>query len=236
MTGKWSSLTYVDLFAGAGRARLKDSKRVVAASPLLVLDLPKAFTKYVFCELDSANAGALRQRIDAHVPRRDATVIPGDTNVNISRVSDQMAAGSLTFCFADPFRLEDLHFDSIRYLAQHHRADFLILLASGMDANRNEPTYVKAGHQTVSRFTGQDHWRSRWPNGGQAFGDFVADEFGRAMAGLDYAYSGLSSMKTIVNTKNVPLYRLAFFSKHPLGAKFWDECRKYADPQIPLFG
>jgi len=104
-----------------------------------------------------------------------------------------------------------------------------------MDANRNEATYVKAGHRTVANFTGQGDWRTRWPHATLSFGDFVADEFGRAMAGLGYSYSGLASTKLIVNNKNVPLYRLAFFSKHPLGAKFWDECRKYTNPQTSLF-
>ena len=40
MRGKWSSLHYVDFFAGAGRARLAGTRRIVAASPLLVLDVP----------------------------------------------------------------------------------------------------------------------------------------------------------------------------------------------------
>jgi hypothetical protein len=34
--------------------------------------------------------------------------------------------------------------------------------------------------------------------------------------------------------KNLPLYRLAFFSRHPLAAQFWKEVRKYATPQASL--
>lgn len=37
MSGKWASIVYLDLYAGAGRATLKDSRRVVASSALLVL-------------------------------------------------------------------------------------------------------------------------------------------------------------------------------------------------------
>jgi hypothetical protein len=47
MRDKWT-LVYVDLFAGAGRARLRDSKRVVPSSPLLSLDLPHRFHRYIF--------------------------------------------------------------------------------------------------------------------------------------------------------------------------------------------
>jgi three-Cys-motif partner protein len=236
MSGKWSSLVYVDLFAGAGRARLSDSRRIVAASPLLVLDVPKPFSTYIFCELDAANAEALRQRAAAHGQPRNVHVVAGDTNEKISDVVALVPPGSLTFCFADPFRLENLRFATLEALARNRRADFLILLATGMDANRNEATYTRSGHNTVTNFTGQGDWRTRWPHASLGFGDFVADEFGQGMAGLGYAYSGLATTKVIVNNKNVPLYRLAFFSKHPLGTKFWDECRKYTDPQKSLFG
>ena len=235
MSGKWSSLVYVDLFAGAGRARVSD-KRIVAASPLLVLDVPKPFSTYIFCELDRVNADALTQRVAAHTPRRNFHVVNGNTNEKVSEVVALIPPGSLTFCFADPFRLENLHFSTVASIARAHRADFLVLLATGMDANRNEATYSRPGHTTVSKFTGREDWRARWPHATLGFGDFVADEFGRGMADLGYSYPGLATTKVIVNSKNVPLYRLAFFSKHPLGAKFWEECRKYTDPQKSLFG
>lgn len=219
MSGKWSSLAYVDLFAGSGRARLADSRRIVASSPLLVLDVPKPFSVYIFCEFEPANAAALRQRASAHVPPRNVHVITGDTNEKISDVVALIPSGSLTFCFADPYRLENLRFATVEALARDRRTDFLVLLATGMDANRNEATYAKSGHQTVSNFTGRGDWRVRWPHASLGFGDFVADEFGRGMGDLGYAYSGLATTKVIVNNKNVRLYRLAFFSKHPLGAK-----------------
>jgi three-Cys-motif partner protein len=235
MVGKWPSLAYVDFFAGAGHARLTDTRRIVAASPLLVLGLPTPFTKYIFCELDERNADALRQRVDAHQPPRDAVVLSGNTNEMVEGVISLVPAGSLTFCFVDPFRLENLLFKTIELLARARRTDFLVLLPSGMDANRNEGTYVKSGHLSVSNFIGRNDWRSRWPHRTLGFGDFVADEFGKSMTEIGYAYPGLSSTKVIYNNKNVPLYRLAFFSRHPLGTKFWDECRKYTDPQKSLF-
>lgn len=105
-----------------------------------------------------------------------------------------------------------------------------------MDANRNEANYIKPGNDVVAQFSGQADWRDRvTKRGAMSFGDFVADEFGRSMTALGYLYKGLASTKVIVNSKNVPLYRLAFFSKHPLGAKFWDDCRTYTNPQRPLF-
>jgi len=236
MTGKnWTSLVYLDLFAGSGRAKLADSRRIVPSTALLVLEVPKPFSTYVFSELDSKKTEALRRRVSSHA-NRDVHVVEGDTNEQVSKIVAFLPAGSLTFCFADPYRLENLRFETFREIAQHRRADFLVLIPSGMDANRNEANYVKPGNDVVAKFTGQHDWRDRvTKRGGMSFGDFVADEFGRSMATLDYLYNGLPSTKVIVNSKNVTLYRLAFFSRHPLGAKFWDDCRKYTNPQRPLF-
>ena len=47
---KWDSLIYLDLFAGSGRSRIRGTKRIVSASPLLILGMPEAFDKYIFCE------------------------------------------------------------------------------------------------------------------------------------------------------------------------------------------
>ena len=228
-------LVYADVFAGAGHARIRDSRRIVPASPILVLDLPKPFTRYVYSELDDANASALESRAQKHATGRDVVVIRGDTNANISKIISHIPKQSLTFCFADPFNLENLRFASITALAEERRMDFLILLASGMDANRNEVEYVKVSNQTVDLFTGTADWRDRWPHKFLNFGDFVADEFGQAMKRLGYQYEGLPATKVIVNTKNAPLYRLAFFSRHDLGMKFWYDSLKYTDPQTSLF-
>jgi hypothetical protein len=75
----------------------------------------------------------------------------------------------------------------------------------------------------------------RWPQPRIGFGDFVADEFGRSMAGLGYHYRGLADTEEIDNGKNAPIYRLAFFSRHELGDDFWKKCRQSADPNRRLF-
>jgi hypothetical protein len=105
-----------------------------------------------------------------------------------------------------------------------------------MDANRNEALYSRAGNDIVANFVGDSDWRTRRSSGRLNFGDFVVDEFGKSMARIGYHYDGLSDMQLIRSTeKNLPLYYLGFFSKHPLGSKFWEQCRKYTNPQRTLF-
>jgi len=200
-----------------------------------VLGLPTGFTHHIFCELDPSNAAALRIRAEKTGANRHVVVIEGDTNENVDAILSHVPEGSLTFCFADPFSLAPLRFATIKRLAAERRMDFLVLLATGMDAARNEPTYTQPSKQRVSETVGHDEWRKRWPQPNIRFGDFVANEFGRSMAGLGYHYTGLADTQEIDNGKNAPIYRLAFFSRHPLGDDFWKKCRRTADPNRRLF-
>lgn len=235
MHKKWPSLVYVDLFAGAGRSILRDTNRIVAASPLLVLDIPHPFSRYVFVELDDEKAAALRQRVDVAGPTTNATVLNLNANEAVDEVLKHVPNGALLFCFADPYNIEALRFETLKRIARRSKTDFLVLLASGMDAHRNAEKYLATGDDVIAAFSGAADWRSRWPHERLGFGDFVADEFGSSMRSLGYLYDGLAGTKEITNSKKALLYRLAFFSKHPLGSKFWDQCRKYASPQRALF-
>lgn len=243
MKRQWESLVYVDLFAGAGRARLGDAAgRIVPATPLLVLDVPHPFTKYVFCELDKAKLNALRLRVEASFPGHNVSFVQGDSNTEVDDVIDLIPKFSkshrvLTFCFVDPYNIGSLAFETIERLSRDRLIDFLVLLASGMDANRNRDVYTKTAHPAISRFIGTGDWRSRWSKSRASFGDFVADEFGQAMNRVGYVYEGLASLHLVRSTeKNLALYHLGVFSKHPRGAEFWKKCRESASPQRALFG
>ncbi len=67
---------------------------------------------------------------------------------------------------------------------------------------------------------------------GKSFENFVVEEFGRSMQKLGYIDPGVKEALLIrSDEKNLPLYRLALYSKHKLGPKFWKETKKYSDPQ-----
>lgn len=231
----WPALVYLDLFAGPGRVRIRGTQRIIPASPLLVLGVKKQFSKHIFCELDADNASALRQRAAAAAPERNVVVIEGDTNANVASILGEIPARALTFCFVDPFKIAPLRFATLQPLVSARRMDILVLIATGMDGNRNEDLYVRSGEKTVSDAVGHDDWRVRWPQPNLRFGDFVANEFGRSMGSLGYHYDGLASTKEIRNGKNAPIYRLLFLSKHSRGDDFWEKCKKAANPNRYLF-
>ena len=50
MKNKWDCRVYIDLYAGAGYSKIRDNSKIVQASPLLAIDIPDRFDKYIFCE------------------------------------------------------------------------------------------------------------------------------------------------------------------------------------------
>jgi three-Cys-motif partner protein len=244
MKDQWQHRVYVDFFAGPGRARIRGTNRTIPAPPLLALDLKYPFTRYIFSEYQAAKLDALKQRVAKAAPAADAHFVLGDTNANIAQIIKhipQPSKGSrvLTFCFADPYRLADLKFSTIAALAAARYTDFLVLVPSGMDANRNRMRYLSAKSEMLDTFLGNMSWRDRWPaarRSGQRFSEFVVDEFGRAMSEAGYKYDGISSAHPMISTvRKLPIYHLLMLSNHPLGGDFWEICRSSASRQRKLF-
>lgn len=117
--------------------------------------------------------------------------------------------------------------------------DFLILLALAMDANRFQPRYVRETNPAVDEFLGDSSWRDKWNQARLQptdFRQFLAQQFAAQMTTLGYLRTGLDTMKEIrSDEKNLPLYHLAFFSKHERGYEFWEQVRKYSTDQRGLF-
>jgi three-Cys-motif partner protein len=239
MRAKWDSLIYLDLFAGSGRSRIRGTRRIVRASPLMILGMPEAFDKYIFCEGNRKNAEALEKRYQRDFSNRKVKVISGDANSSVEKIITEMPRPGKTqkvlgFCFLDPFQMQNLYFSTIEDLSQRFM-DFLVLIPSSMDANRNEQNYVQLRNETFENFVGNSEWRIHWQREkalGKSFEHFVVEEFGRSMQKLKYIDPGLNEAVLIrSDEKNLPLYRLALYSKHKLGAKFWREAKKYSNPQ-----
>jgi three-Cys-motif partner protein len=239
MRTKWDALVYLDLFAGSGRSRIRGTTRIVSASPLLILGMPEAFDRYIFCEGDENYADALETRWRREFPNRKVKIITGNANASVSNIIAQIPRPGknrkvLGFCFLDPFRMQNLYFSTIEALSQRF-IDFLVLIPSSTDANRNEHNYILGRNKTFENFVGNLEWRTRWNKekvSGKSFEHFVVEEFGRSMQKLNYIDPGISETKQIrSDDKNLPLYRLALYSRSKLGAKFWRETKKYSDPQ-----
>ncbi len=243
MKKKWECRVYIDLFAGAGRARIEGTKRIIPASPILALNIEDPFDIYIFCESDETKASGLKERVSKTYPSLEVRFLYGDTNnltLDILREIPQANRKFkvLGFCFVDPYSLRNLDFKTVRALSVRFM-DFLVLIPSYMDANRNIVHYLNPENTTVDQFLGDPTWRQEWQQAGKRnedFATFFVDRFGKQMSSMGYLYPGIQDTKLIRSVeKNLPLYHLCFFSRNSLGHQFWKQARKCSQDQFELF-
>lgn len=241
MKYKWNQLVYVDLFAGAGYAKIKESNKTYLNSALLAMSIPTPFSKYILCEQDEERFEALSERVKRDFSHLNCELIKGDSNKNVDRVIKalpQFGKGNtrLPFCFVDPYSL-NLNFATIKALGQT-LMDFLILQALHMDANRNFDTYLNDENTKIAEYLGISNWRELFEKDGMIyrkdFVKFLAEQYQEQMSKL--GYQKVKHMHQIrSNEKNLPLYYLSFYSKHPTGEKFFKEVQKRLNSQISMF-
>ena len=238
MKYKWHQRVYIDLYAGAGYGRLKGTDTILIGSPLIALKVANPFDKYIFCEDDEELLEALKVRVKRIAPNADVTFIPGSCDDNIAQICAAIPRASatnkvLSLCLIDPFDF-GLKFETLRKLSSSF-IDFLVLLAVGMDANRNQDHYVDGNNQKIDEALGNTDWRLRWKSDtrlNKSFMPFLATEFSRSMQTLNYLEQHLDQMKMVrSDEKNLRLYYLALFSRHQTAYKFWDDVLKYGTDQ-----
>ena len=243
MRRKWECLVYIDLFSGAGRSRIRGTKRIVNSSPLVVLGLHDKFDRYIFCEKEHQKSEALKNRIKREFPDADFYVVEGDANQRVAEILAKMPDFRkdfhvLAFCFADPYALSNLNFETIRKLSTRYM-DFLVLIPSGMDAQRFAEKYVKELDSPVDLFLGSSKWRPAWKEAQKdktPFEQFIVKAFGQSMESLDYIDPGIELAVPIrSDEKNLLLYRLVLYSRHVLGKEFWRQAKKYSQAQQEMF-
>lgn len=239
---------YIDLFAGSGLLRLKDSEPTneIGGCAFRALAVKPEFTRFHFCEIEERLLDALKERIRKHFPDQfsKCKFYLGDSNVMANELFAALPIPTkenrfLGFCVVDPFGLSGFNFETIRILSKK-RIDFLVLVPSGMDARRNQESLLTKNPEIADTYLGQSEWREEWEqkkNSGLDFGVFMLDQFGKSMKTLGYKYDGPDHSFAVRLPKiNVLLYHMAFFSQSSLGAKLFKECKKYMRKQIDLFG
>ncbi|HET9282638.1 MAG TPA: three-Cys-motif partner protein TcmP [Candidatus Angelobacter sp.] len=242
MKNKWDKRIYIDLYAGAGYSRIQETSTVLKGSPILAMTVQNPFDKYIFCEETPELLSALRIRTQRHGPNTDIGYVAGNCNAEIERICALIPKASsqnrvLSLCFVDPFDF-GIKFESLRRLSAFY-IDFLVLLAIGMDANRNYDHYVDGNSPKIDEALGNTSWRERWKALGARrteFRPFLASEFAKSMESLGYLPQNLYQMKQVrSDDKNLPLYHLALFSRHETAYQFWKDVLKYGTDQQRLF-
>jgi three-Cys-motif partner protein len=220
---------YIDLFCGPGKCVDRDTGHIYLGSPLVALTAKHPFTDYYFVDNDQNAMAALERRCSGSelfskikFRREDANAIASDL------VSELVPMPSLNLAFLDPEGLE-LEWKTVATLAALDRLD-LIIHYPQVGLNRYMPAaFGIQGDTQVDRFFGDQGWRPIFEAHARGEETFLhrqlMDHYKRSLGSLGYAEAlrddeaGLEpAMK---NEKGVPLYRLLFASKHPLGVDFW---------------
>ena len=117
--------------------------------------------------------------------------------------------------------------------------DFLIVLMLGRDVRTNFRRYLSDPSDTrIASLIDDPDWREGWAgkgHGSRGLIRFILEKFDEAMTGIGYRAAQPDDAHPIrVFGKNVFLYSLVFYSKNPLGQKFWQATRRGTDPQMTL--
>lgn len=237
----WNQLIYIDLFAGAGYAKIIETGKTYMSSALIAMSIPIPFTKYILCEENTERFEALKNRVQKNFAHLDVELIKGDSNTNTDKVLKAIPPFKkgntlLPFCFVDPYSM-NLHFSTIQKLGSNRLMDFLILQALHMDGNRNLSKYLKEENEKIALYLGNVNWREDYSKSCKEYSTnfvkFLADQYLLKMKSMDYIpEKNMHQIRS--NEKNLPLYYLAFYSKHKRGVDFFKRVEKYSNPQLKL--
>ena len=154
MKNKWDQRVYIDLYAGAGYSRVQRTSKFLKGSPIIALTVTNPFNKYIFCEESADLSSALKARVQRIAPQANVAYILGKCDTEIEEICHEVPKASpsnkvLSLCLVDPFDF-GLKFETLRRLSSFF-IDFVVLLAVGMDANRNYDTTLTATPRRLMR-------------------------------------------------------------------------------------
>lgn len=228
MNKKWAGkLYYVDLFAGPGKCRIRETKEEIDGSPLIALKFN--FAKYFFVEADKKSCRALAARVKARAPEKDVDIIQGDCNDEIENI--KLPASGLGLAFIDPTGVSPLAFETIRKLAHNRKIDLIINFPEGMGILMNLHQYTQNERNALNRFMGSARWQDDYRRTPRSFNEICTEIAKEYLANLkSLGYLAVDGDRIPVRTdRNSLLYYLLFASKHRRGNDFWRKI-KLVDP------
>ncbi|PJF32146.1 MAG: hypothetical protein CUN51_00515 [Candidatus Thermofonsia Clade 1 bacterium] len=241
----WCAFHYVDIMAGSGKNRIRETGEILLGSPLIALDQP-IFTKYFFCEADSETFEALERRVAAHPRGAMAKLYNADSNAVIAEICSQINEvdrnhgktwGSLNLAFIDPEGPEDVHWSTVARLAEVNRMDMII----NVPTNGINRLFGRNTFEHVDAFFGTDEWRQdiRKEDDAAIKRRHWLDLYKRRLRPYGYTVEStedVTALREFIarNSRDAQLYTLTFASKHPLGDELWAGVLRYLG-QRPLF-
>lgn len=226
--------TFIDLYSGPGRVRVRGGTQAIHGSPLVAwyesINGNSAFTQVHVADGNPQ----LSKAVDARLKRIDAPVYAeiGPAIETVDKIVPKLDPYALHFAFLDPYNLGDLPFDIIRKLAGLKRMDILIHV-SIQDLQRNLQRYIENRNSPLDNFA--PGWREHVDitRGPKLVRAKILEYWRGLLKAEDMVTTETAEL--IVGSKNQRLYLLAFAARHARALEFWEKIRSVNDdPQLSL--
>ena len=156
MKKRWPTRAYVDLFAGPGICKDRETGTEFVGSPLAALECQTPFTHLFFNDIDKGFVDALTNRQERLHPQANVKYLNLDCNRAARQIAEQVPRDALTLAFIDPWNYE-LTFDSLAYLGQRQATDLIVTFHTTA-IKRNAHQEITA----VNAFLDDANWRARY--------------------------------------------------------------------------
>ena len=217
MKGKrWSGLHYIDLFAGSGVERIKETGELEWGSPLIAVQVRYPFNFLHLCEKDKEKYDALSQRISRY--HSNVQLINADANEIVGKIISQLPPRTLSLAFLDPYGLH-LNFETVSILSSR-RVDFILFFPDRLDMIRNWRAYYFENNESgLDKFLGDGvDWRQTLESvSKERYADELLKLYQNQLVKLGYKHFDPKR----ISMRGRPLYRLIFCCKDPTGLKLW---------------
>jgi three-Cys-motif partner protein len=217
---KKAGATFIDLFAGTGRARIRETGQWIDGSAVSAWKISQErsaiFSEILVADIDQERRRACVERLRrAGAPVRE---LKGSAVEAAKETITIVNPYGLHFAFLDPYNLGDLDFSIIQTLSQLKRIDMLIHV-SVMDLQRNLKRNVASVDGPFDTFA--PGWRNSVNiNMSQSeVRRLVFDYWRDQVSGLGAGTA--NDVRLITGEKNQRLYWLLLAAKHELARKFW---------------
>jgi three-Cys-motif partner protein len=181
---------YIDVFAGSGKAPLrqyqnqnpakilllnvadyiqeteKETEIYIHGSPKVALDIQSPFTEYIFIEKDNQRSSELEALRNDYGDRRKITILPGDANEQLQKYLLKSKRYNWKECralaFIDPFGMQ-VPWNTIYGLGQTKAIEIILNLPVGMAIQRLLPKsgqFTEDRKKMLTEYFGSEDWEN----------------------------------------------------------------------------
>jgi three-Cys-motif partner protein len=215
--------SYIELFSGPGKSRIRDTTKIVPASPLVAYEAARAsnvrFSEIYLNDLDFHKSAAVDRRIRALGGAALCYAKPADAAID--DILKAVNPAGLHFAFLDPYNLEHIPFRIIEKLARLPRIDMLIHV-SVQDLQRNLDRYSVPGG-VLDDFAPGWRYHVDPKQSIVAFRSALLAYWLQKIRNLGTMPA--EGMELVTGPGNIRLYWLVFVSAHELAQKLWNAIR-----------